>query len=104
MNRPIFVQCKLTTIQYRTYTITNHPININLIVRIRKAKEAYYPDNTGIPAIEFDTEQKTDRQLKWCYNKQQDRDEDYERILKKFNSVDEALQDKRDLQQLIGPG
>jgi hypothetical protein len=83
--QPIFVKCKVPVIEYWRSTITNHPINISLVVRIRKSKEAYYPDNTGIPAIDFDTETKGERQLKWCYNSQKDRDEDYERILNQFN-------------------
>lgn len=56
----------------------NSPINIELVTQVIKVKEAYYPDNDGTPAIQFDGIDK-----KWVYatNEEKQRDIDYENIV-----------------------
>mgnify|MGYP000327237363 CR=1 FL=1 len=78
--KPLFVKCSCESTEYKGREIKNHPVNINLIVQVKKGKESWYPDNEGTPSIKFKS---TVRDIVWVYASYQkrNRDEDYERII-----------------------
>ncbi len=73
-----FIKCSCENTRYRRYDIVNHPINIELVTRVRKIQECYYPDNVGRPAIQFDGIDN-----RWVYGLDQikERDSDYNKII-----------------------
>lgn len=72
-----FIKCKIPSITYlRGIVINNDPVNLALCKQILKGTYSWYPDNTGLPAIYFDREQK----IAWVYRNATDRDEDFEKI------------------------
>jgi hypothetical protein len=73
-----FIKCSCENTKYRGYDMHNSPINIELVTQVRKIKEAYYPDNDGTPAIQFEGVDK-----KWVYatNQEKQRDIDYDNIV-----------------------
>lgn len=73
-----FIKSSCENTVYKNTDITNDPINIDLVERVSKIKEKWYPDNEGTPAILF-----RGLSYKWVYGKHQEkeRDADYERIV-----------------------
>lgn len=55
MNKVILVKCEskphLKNTKYGPRN--NDPINLSVIERVSKGRERYYPDNQGIPVIQF---------------------------------------------------
>jgi hypothetical protein len=73
-----FLECSVPEIEYlHGRKIVNHPVNINLCVRIRRDQHKWYPDNEGLPSIHFDG-----CNAEWVFKSYADRDADYERVLK----------------------
>ena len=58
----------------------NTPVNMDVIERAEKGRERYYPDNEGIPTINFFREGKLTYQ--WMFEKNEEalRDSCFERI------------------------
>lgn len=81
---PFFTQCSVPSIRYlRGQAIENLPINLSLCTAIKKFNFAWYPDNVGRPAIRF-----LGCDLEWVFDKDVDRDIEYDRILQIQNPVD----------------
>jgi hypothetical protein len=69
-----FVKCTTPEIKYlRGDVIVNSPVNLALCTELVKTREAWYPDNTGKPAIGFNG-----CNTKWVYATEKDRDADFE--------------------------
>lgn len=73
-----FIKCSCEKTVYHGHEITNDPINIELVTQVSKFHKKWYPDNTGIPALKFHGIDKT-----WVYENEQDRDDDYDKIVNK---------------------
>jgi hypothetical protein len=77
-----FIKCSCEGAEYKGYAMPNSPVNIELVTQVEKIQECFYPDNAGLPAIQFHGIDK-----KWVYEKRQkqQRDDDYERIVSNQN-------------------
>lgn len=68
--------------QFVTYlrgeTIFNHPVNVDLCTSVRRDRHKWYPDNKGLPSIEFEGCDK-----RWVYDTDAERDADFQRVLQK---------------------
>lgn len=72
-----FIECSVPSIVYRRgQTVENHTVNLDLCQRLRKSKLAWYPDNEGLPAIDFDG-----CDTKWAFKTEAERDAEYSRIV-----------------------
>lgn len=76
MSKPYFVECSLPERSYRQSVITNSAVNLSLCKQIRKSRISWYPDNKGIPSIEF-----VGCDAEWAYNTDAEREADYNRII-----------------------
>ncbi|MDB5053483.1 MAG: hypothetical protein JWM44_1533 [Bacilli bacterium] len=87
---PYFVTCSFESIVYRRgEKVTNKAVNLGLCKGISRTTFAWYPDNTGKPAITFDG-----CDIQWAYDKESDRDRDFLRIANnEFILVDTVLQE-----------
>lgn len=74
--KPFFVSSSVESAMYmRGEIIENNPVNLSMCKSIAKNNYCWYPDNMGLPSIEFygcDT--------KWVYDDKETRDRDFERI------------------------
>jgi hypothetical protein len=72
-----FIECSTPSVEYRRgQTVENHAVNIDLCTRLRKSRLTWYPDNTGLAAIDFDG-----IDTKWAFRKEEDRNAEYTRII-----------------------
>lgn len=71
-----FVRSSVEKVKYHRSEIENPPVNLDRCDTVMKARINWYPDNEGIPAISF-----MPMQIKWAYQKVEDRDADFERIV-----------------------
>lgn len=72
-----FIECSLPSVVYRRgETVTNHPVNIDLCTKVRKSRLNWYPDNVGLPAIDFDG-----CDAKWTFQTEAQRDAEYSLII-----------------------
>ncbi|ALF52254.1 hypothetical protein ACX27_04320 [Nostoc piscinale CENA21] len=74
-----FIKCSCENAKYNSYSQHNSPVNIDLACQIVKGRANAYPDNQGAPTIAF-----VGINIEWVYEKEEDRDADYEMILQKF--------------------
>lgn len=79
-----FVKCveKSETTNTKYGPRSNDPVNLSVVERIAVGRERYYPDNEGIPVIEFYREGKQIYQ--WFFDKDEEktRDKVFKRLLK----------------------
>lgn len=73
-----FVVCSIPEVIYRGRAVENHAVNIDLCQKIRKTRMNWYPDNVGIPSIDFDG-----CDAKWAFNTMIERDTEYDRIVRR---------------------
>lgn len=78
--KPYFLQPTHKIVQYRQYNEINHPVNISLCKGLVEFQEAYYPDNTGIPALRFEG-----CDIRWIFSDEEDRKKEIDRIINLFN-------------------
>ena len=77
-----FITCNIPKVEYlRGEIITNDPINLSLVHKITKARINWYPDNTGIPSIQFHFAHGKEE---WAFRKDEDRDLEFEYIMQRF--------------------
>lgn len=79
-----FVRCSCEETEQSNVKINNNPINIDLIVQIKKSENTWFPktpDSENIPAITFYAI--NGKYYEWVYAKNQinDRDNDYDNII-----------------------
>lgn len=81
--KPYFAACTLPTIQYRTHTLVNNAVNLNLVHQLAQGRISYYPDNVGIPAINFLTVGPEGLILvcQWAFNTQEECDAELAKLL-----------------------
>ena len=73
----MFVTSSIEGVKYmRGEFVKNYPVNLSLCKSIRKSKLAWYPDNTGKPAIAFDG-----CDIEWVYDSVEDRDREYNKLI-----------------------
>lgn len=71
-----FIKCSIDSIVYlRGETVVNRPVNLVLCKSIQKRNYAWYPDNKGLPAIEF-----LGCDVTWVYEDVESRDKEFEEI------------------------
>ncbi len=74
--KPFFITSKVNSIKYiKGAIVVNNPINISNCTSITKSRFAWYPDNTGRPAITF-----KGCEEEWVFDTEKDRDADFDRI------------------------
>jgi len=72
-----FVSCSVPEVIYRRgSSVVNHAVNLDLCRKIRKSRLNWYPDNVGLPAIDFDG-----CDAKWTFNNETERDAEYDRLI-----------------------
>ena len=71
----MFISPRIPLAKYRNEIIQNDPINLSLCIYISLERLKWYPDNTGLPAISFHFGNGSF--VKWVYNSERDRDEDF---------------------------
>ena len=72
-----FIRPNVDSVTYlRGAVIENHPVNIDRCKRISKARENWYPDNTGKPAIKFHG-----CDCKWVFDTDEERDQQFDEIV-----------------------
>lgn len=76
---PFFAVCATESVRYRRTDIQNYPVNLSLCKHIAKDMFNQYPDNIGMPTIKF-----VGCDCFWIYNKEEDRNEDFDRIVRIF--------------------
>lgn len=79
-----FVICSVPELLYRNSDIKNEPINIALCWSLNKTQIKWYPDNIGMPGIQFWIGDKEKFSRHWIYPDEKTRDADYERLLKLY--------------------
>lgn len=71
-----FIESSVPGVNYLRQTfLPNKPVNLDLCKSIEKSRLAWYPDNTGLPAIKFNG-----CDVEWAYHDASVRDADFERI------------------------
>ncbi|AIW03291.1 hypothetical protein CPT_Mater134 [Bacillus phage Mater] len=78
--KPVFAVCSTEEVMYKGSIIENSPVNLSLCYSIKKAQNAWYPDNEGIPAIVFKVAGE-ENPHKWVYQTKAMRDKDYNKLL-----------------------
>lgn len=54
MSSPFFIECSVPAVPYlRGEVIVNSAVNLSLCTVIRRGFHKWYPDNKGLPSIEF---------------------------------------------------
>ena len=71
-----FIVCRVSEVSYRDSVLVNSPVNIDLCTSIISSRLAYYPDNTGIPSLDF-----KGCDCKWVFSTESDRDAELNKIL-----------------------
>ncbi len=83
---PFFVKCTVPSVRYREHTILNNPVNMSLCSELGKGKLAYYPDNVGLPTIQFlGTGNEHTTQSQWTFESEAQRDIAIDSILRICN-------------------
>lgn len=73
LTHPFFIKPLNEVVTYlRGDEIVNKAINISLCTSVKKSRMKWYPDNDGIPSIEFGGIDE-----KWVFNSDKSRDETY---------------------------
>lgn len=73
LTHPFFIKPPIEIVTYlRGDEIVNKAINISLCTSVKKSRLKWYPDNDGIPSIEFGGIDE-----KWVFNSDKSRDETY---------------------------
>jgi hypothetical protein len=71
-----FVKCSIESVRYRIdHRLINNPVNLALCTQIAKGKYAHYPDNEGLPTIEF-----KGCEAQWAFPTEEARDMELDRI------------------------
>ena len=78
-----FIKCSVPEVEYQASIFhLNNPINIDMCTMMKKSTMKWYPNNVGLPSIEFfGIFQNEGRPATWLYNDEAARDADYERLL-----------------------
>ena len=66
----------------RQYDEVNNIVNLSLCKGIQEFQEAYYPDNTGIPALTF-----KGCDIRWIFPNENERQKEIDRIMKMYGAV-----------------
>ena len=73
----MFVQCTVPSVRYmHGKSLNNDPVNLAYCKRIRKSTYNWYPDNDGLPTIEF-----KGCGARWVFDSTEDRDKEFDRVL-----------------------
>lgn len=79
--KPFFIKSSVGELNYlRGDLVINKPVNLSLCQTVHKDRLRWYPDNTGLPTINFKM-MSEDRDVMWAYKTEQERDSDYEIIV-----------------------
>lgn len=73
--KPFFATCLVESVNYNNNTLENVPVNLALCKSINKGKYSWYPDNIGLPSIEFGG-----CDITWIYADESTRNSDFMRI------------------------
>lgn len=74
----------------------NNPVNLANVNGIKKQQLNYYPDNNGVPGIAFigTAKRKSDDEILWIFNNEQERDLCFEAIANNSFNVINKLNPK----------
>jgi hypothetical protein len=79
--KPLFVIPSVQHVKYRGDIMENSPVNLSMCLTFAKGKYNRYPDNEGIPTIDF--YMTGDTKLSWLYLNKETRDAEYKDLLER---------------------
>lgn len=72
-----FVECSIPRTKYlRDEFIENHPVNLALCRQLRRKQRCWYPDNDGLPAIDF-----VGCEAEWVFATEAERESELARLI-----------------------
>lgn len=81
MGMPFFIECSVPEVTYlRGEVISNPAVNLTLCIAIRRERYAWYPDNEGLPSIEFFLSGHREP-VRWIFGTEDERNAEYVRIV-----------------------
>lgn len=94
MSNPVLVRCSYPEVEYRSGKIVNPVINLSNVFNIQKGYYAWYPDNVGLPSIEFYLNEK--EFVRWVFPQETAQMAEQDKITGRYSMAIKLNTKKRD--------